>query len=55
MKNIIQGLLFWTSFILLIIVASAIVNIMSEIITMNMIMTAAYIALGLGLIYLIKN
>ena len=55
MKNIIQGLLFWTSFILLIIVASAIVNIIAEIITMNMIMTVAYIALGFSFIYILKD
>lgn len=55
MKNIIQGLLFWTSFIVVIIGISAIVNVLVEIITMNMIMTVAYIALGYSFIYILKN
>jgi hypothetical protein len=55
MKNILKGFIFWGLFIGLIIGAGALVNVLAEIITMKMIMTVVYIALGLGIIYILKE
>lgn len=55
MKNIIQGLLFWISIIVAIIVITAIGQAVAEIITMNLVMTVVYVALGISFIYLIRN
>lgn len=55
MKNILQGIIFWIIVIGLIIGAGAIVNVLSQIITMKAIMTVVYIALGIGIVYIFKE
>ena len=55
MKNVLRGIIFWTIAIAMILVATAIVNVLSEIITIKTIMTVVYIALGIGVIYIFKN
>lgn len=55
MKNILKGLLFWIIAIGLIIGAGALVNVLAQIITIKMIMAVVYIALGISVIYILKN
>lgn len=55
MKKILQGFIFWTIAIAFILLMTAIANILSNLITMDMIMTAVYIALGYSFIYILKN
>lgn len=55
MKNILKGFTFWTIVIGLILGASAIANILAEMITMEIIMKIVYIVLGFSLINLLKN
>lgn len=55
MKNIIRGIIFWIILIGLIVLASAIANILAKVITMKAIMTVVYIALGFSFIYTLKN
>lgn len=55
MKNILRGIAFWTIFIGFIVLASAIANILSNLISMEFIMTVVYIALGYGITYILKN
>lgn len=55
MKNALRGMLFWIIAIAILIIVAAIVNVLAEIITMKMIMTIVYIALGISIIYIFKN
>lgn len=55
MKNVFRGIIFWIIAIALIIAVSAAVNVLAEIITMEMIMTVVYIALGISVIYIFKK
>lgn len=55
MKNTIKGLIFWIAVVGMIIGAGAIVNVLTQIITMKMIMTVVYIALGISIIYILRN
>ena len=55
MKNMIKGLFFWTIAIVAILLVSAIANILSNLITMETIMTVVYAALGFSFIYILKN
>lgn len=55
MKNILMGITFWTIVIGFILLMTTIAQTLANLITMKTIVTVAYIALGLGLIYLMKN
>ena len=55
MKNILRGLTFWTIAVAFILVMFATAEILSNLITMDMIMTVVYIALGYGITYILKN
>ena len=55
MKNILRGIKFWTIVIGFILVMFAIAETLSNLITMDMIMTVVYIALGYSFIYILKN
>ena len=55
MKELLKGFILWGIVIGAIIGAGALVNVLAQIITMKMIMTVAYIAVGCGIIYIFKN
>lgn len=55
MKNILKGIAFWTIVIAFILLMTAIANILSDLIKMDVIMTVVYIALGYSFIYILKN
>lgn len=55
MKKILQGFIFWTIAIAFILLMTAIANILSNLIKMDIIMTSVYIALGYGITYILKN
>lgn len=55
MKNTIKGLIFWIAIVGMIIGAGAIVNVLAQIVTMKIIMTLVYIALGIGIVYIFKE
>ena len=55
MKNTLKGLIFWIAVVGMIIGAGAIVNVLAQIITIEMIMTVVYIALGFSVVYILKN
>ena len=55
MKKTLQGFIFWTIAIVAILLVSTIANILSNLITMETIMTVVYIALGYGITYILKS
>lgn len=55
MKNILKGITFWTIVIGFILVMFAIGQALANLITMETIMTAVYVALGYSFIYILKN
>lgn len=55
MKNTIRGLIFWTIVIAFILIMFAIGQALANLLTMNFIITVAYIALGFCFIYILKN
>lgn len=55
MKNILQGFIFWTIAIAFILLMTTIGQALANLITMDLIMTAVYIALGYSFIYILKN
>ena len=55
MKNTLQGIIFWTIAIAFILLMTTIGQALASVVRMDVIMTVVYIALGLGLIYLMKN
>ena len=55
MKNILRGIAFWTIILGFILVMFAAAEILSNVITMDMLMTVVYIALGYSFIYILKN
>lgn len=54
MKNILRGIAFWTIVIGFILVMFAIAETLANLITIDMIMTVVYIALGYGITYILK-
>lgn len=54
MKTI-KGLIFWTIVIAFTLIATAIGQALANLITMDLIITIVYIALGFSFIYLFKN
>lgn len=55
MKKTLQGFIFWTIAIGFILLMTTIGQALANLITMNMIMTVIYIALGYGITYILKN
>lgn len=55
MKNILRGIIFWIIVMGFILVMFATAEILSNLITMETIMTVVYIALGYGITYILKN
>ena len=55
MKNIIRGIIFWTIALAFILLMIGLAELLSKVITINAIMTVAYIALGFSFIYILKN
>ena len=55
MKNILRGIAFWTIVMGFILTMFGIAEILSNLITMDMLMTVVYIALGYGITYILKN
>lgn len=55
MKNTIKGLIFWTIALALLLIMFTIAELLSKVITMDFIMTVAYIALGFSFIYLLRK
>lgn len=55
MKNTIKGLIFWTIAIAFILIATSIGQALANLLTMNLVMTVVYIALGFSFIYILKN
>lgn len=55
MKNLIRGLMFWLSAIVIILIVSTIAQALAEIITMNFIMNIVYIMLSISIVYILKN
>lgn len=55
MKNILRGITFWTIVIAFILGMLGIGQALANLISMNVIMTVVYIALGFSFIYILKN
>lgn len=55
MKNILRGITFWTIAIAFILLMTTIGQALASVVTMDMIMTAVYVALGYSFIYIFKN
>lgn len=55
MKNILRGITFWSIVIGFILIMCTIAELLSNIVTMDVIMTVVYIALGYSFIYLFRN
>ena len=55
MKKTLQGFIFWTIVIAFILLMTAIGQALASVITMDMIMTVVYAALGYSIIYIFKN
>ena len=55
MKNILRGITFWTIAIAFILLMITIGQALANLMTMDLIMTVVYIALGYGITYILKN
>lgn len=55
MKNILQGFIFWAIAIVFILLMTTIGQALANLISMDLIMTVVYIALGYGITYILKN
>lgn len=55
MKNILRGITFWTIAIAFILLMTAIGQALANLISMDLVMTVVYIALGYGITYILKN
>ena len=55
MKKTLQGFIFWTISIAFILLMTTIGQALANLIKMETIMTAVYIALGYGITYILKN
>ena len=51
----IKGIIFWIIVIAFILIATSIGQALANLLTMNFIITVAYIALGFSFIYLLRN
>lgn len=55
MKNLLNGLIFWTILILAMLAIFAIADFIASIVTINFIMAIVYIAMGISIVYLLKK
>lgn len=55
MKNILRGFIFWTIAIAFILLMTTIGQALASLVTMDLVMTVVYIALGYSFIYIFKN
>ncbi len=55
MKNTIRGLIFWTIALAFILVICTVGQVLVKIVTMNLVMTVVYVALGFSFIYILKR
>ena len=55
MKNILRGIIFWTIAIAFILIMFGLAELLTKIVTMNLVMAVVYIALGFSFIYILKN
>ena len=55
MKKTLQGFMFWTIAIAFILLMTTIGQALASVITMELVMTVVYIALGYGITYILKN
>lgn len=55
MKNILIGITFWTIAIAFILIMTTIGQALANLVTMDLVMTVVYIALGYGITYILKN
>lgn len=55
MKNILRGIAFWTIAIAFILLMTTIGQALASVISMELVMTVVYIALGFSFIYILKN
>lgn len=55
MKNILRGIAFWTILMGFILTMFGTAEILSNLITMDMLMPAVYVALGYSFIYILKK
>lgn len=55
MKNILRGITFWAIVIGFILVMFGIAQALANLVTMDLVMTVVYIALGYGITYILKN
>ena len=55
MKKALQGFIFWTIAIAFILLMTTIGQALANLISMDLVMTVVYIALGYSFIYILKN
>ena len=55
MKDLIFGLIFWASFLLIMFILFAIAEVLAKIVTIDFIMTVVYIAMGISIVYILKK
>ena len=55
MKNTLRGIAFWTIAIAFILLMTTIGQALANLITIDVIMTVVYVALGFSFIYILKN
>ena len=55
MKKTLQGFIFWTIAIGFILLITTIGQALANLMTMDLVMTVVYIALGYGITYILKN
>lgn len=55
MKNILRGIAFWTILMGFILAMFGIGQALASVVTMDLVMTVVYIALGFSFIYILKN
>lgn len=55
MKDLIFGLIFWASFLLIMFILFAIAEVLAKIVTIDFIMVIVYIMLGISIVYIFKK
>ena len=55
MKDLIFGLIFWASFLLIMFILFAIAEVLAKIVTIDFIMAIVYIAIGISIVYIFKK
>lgn len=55
MKDLILGLIFWASFLLIMFILFAIAEVLAKVVTIKAIMAIVYIAMGISIVYILKK